>query len=66
MGSIHPFEEKADIAERIRQMDRDDLLDMWVEAQQLGHLLGDEDGQEAVVPPDVEQAIVRELRLRAL
>lgn len=64
MGSQYPFEQDEALSDHVKNLDDEELLDLWVEAQTVQQLM--EDAESAGLPPlpDMEQAIVHELQLR--
>ena len=64
MGSQYPFEQDEEFADHVKNLDEEELLDLWVEAQQVQQLM--QEAEKAGLPalPDMEQVIVQELRLR--
>lgn len=66
MGSIQSFDSNEDLSEIVKAMKNEDLLDMWVETQQLQLMMQDIAGISIsdLSLPDVEKTIVHELHLR--
>ena len=64
MGSQYPVEQDEALSDHVKNLDDEELLDLWVEAQTVQQLM--EDAESAGLPPlpDMEQAIVHELQLR--
>ncbi|MDD2966913.1 MAG: hypothetical protein PHN64_05425 [Desulfovibrionaceae bacterium] len=66
MGSIRPFDSDLSFAEHIKQLQPDELLDIWVETQQLAEQVQAQHEEDLSLDPEYESIIVRELQLRSV
>lgn len=65
MGSAEPFEDDASFETKIKCLPDEDLLDVWLESQQIEALLDASSPGHDFPGQSFETVIVHELRLRA-
>ncbi len=65
MGSFLPFDDDESFAERIKGLQYDELLDVWLETQQIERMLKRDVDPSAELAPEYEAMILDELRLRS-
>jgi hypothetical protein len=66
MGTIRPFDSDLSFADHIKQLQPDELLDIWVETQQLVEQAQAQHETGITIDPEYESIIVRELQLRSV
>lgn len=59
-----PFSEEQPFELRIKSLADDELLDIWVETQELERMLREEWNAELELAPEYERMIIHELQLR--
>lgn len=64
MGCIEPFEDDIPFEERLKLLADEELLDVWVESQQLGAMLDDRLPGHEFPRDNFEMLIIHELSLR--
>lgn len=64
MAKRTPFSEEQPFELRIKSLTDDELLDIWVETQELERMLREEWDAELELAPEYERMIVHELQLR--
>lgn len=65
MARSTPFTDEVSFELRIKFLADEELLDVWVETQELEELLREEWGTEVELAPEYEKIIINELRVRA-
>ena len=65
LGSFLPFDDDESFAERIKGLQYDELLDVWLETQQIERMLKRDVDPSAELAPEYEAMILDELRLRS-
>lgn len=64
MANRTPFSDEQPFELRIKSLTDDELLDIWVETQELERMLREEWDAELELAPEYERMIVYELQLR--
>lgn len=64
MGRRLPFSEEQPFEQRIKSLADDELLDIWVETQELERVLREEWDAELELAPEYERMILHELQVR--
>lgn len=59
-----PFSEEQPFDQRIKSLADDELLDIWLETQELERMLREEWDAELELAPNYERMIIHELQLR--
>lgn len=65
MASATPFPDDMPFSQRVKSLADEELLEIWVETQQLEGILSRETGASLPLAPEYERAIVEELCLRS-
>lgn len=65
MAKSTPFTDEVPFELRIKYLADEELLDVWVETQELEGILREEWGAELELAPEYEKIIINELRVRA-
>lgn len=65
MASAFPFDEDEPFSQKVKCLADDELLEIWAESQQIEGIICSFMPSGAVISPDYEQTIVKELYLRS-
>lgn len=65
MANRIPFSEELPFELRIKSLADDELLDIWVETQELERVLREEWNAELELAPEYERMIIQELQVRS-